>query len=1118
MKVLRSTLVAAAAMFAAACGDKVEIVQPGPAAAGINSVSVSPASVVMNVGQSVTFTAIVDATGGAATTVTWSSSGAGVTVTAGGVASATAATPGVAICATSTVDTGKRGCAQAVVAAANTVAPSVSISSVNFTNGAGVQQPAAVPPAGVAGQLNVVMNVNAGTAVLDSVVLKLGGKNAYKQSFTASQAAVLSTEAMEAIIAGGEQANQFGQQITASVNTADYSTTTGAATWQNGNQAFQAFIYGKNSVTAGGSPTNVQGNSPASTYRLANPDGFHVTVSQTQLTGGARTAGETQLASAVDAGGLGWKAGSLNVSALFVQYTPGITPIIVRANFNNIGCGPVGVAAKTLVLTNTGTGTPVAGPYTGTFNANPSTTGVTTVDDYEFSPLLGTCAAAATTGGGEILNMAAVGSDNNNIVLSGAARPLIGDGIGVLNAAATSLNPDPNLVLRLDNVGPGGIAWDLQSTNSASTDCATGTATTSMGGRTNCWLNDAVILNGRGTGFAGIPAASTSTHGVIIAGVDGGSGRLIGTADGITFSARVGLLADATATVDGNAAVTSVAGLAETAVPNAYRLRTRATDLIGNVTNTGSTTLGSAVASRFGVDRTAPVLAFVGGPAANARVAAYAANTPYTLGATDNAVAPAAPSGFFNLTAAPLLVSTQRRDAANGANFFYCVPTATYIAQPSTGGNPCGTTAGAGNAPAQFGWQARTNPAYFANLIVCDIYNPTAAIILALPPGPWNPCNLGGSTGALASAAPIESYNTTSATVDDQAGNRSAIASRVELFDPTASSIGGVSYPPFLIQGGTASFASIVNDALDIQLTRMNLQYGAVQPGAAGGLAATLIDGATGAGWAGATTALGGSTFWYPDAQVNGYNAATLVTTANMTNSVSSLMTNIQVTTASTTGAVGAGALNAAGVLNTANGIVLNQANTATGSATPIIAGALPATQTALAGGGGAGLVGTNWFICGTTATAPAAGVACPAVPAALAAATIAVSRDGTTAATNTSISFDAVVAGTTGVFNNPFSSVQFWAYDPTALTEGWRLIGTVTNAATVTDGGAAPPGGRNWHFNFTWDPNSVDAPTNAAVYSIMAVGFGGSNITLATSRGTAIATPIGGITVTMVP
>jgi hypothetical protein len=1060
MKVLRSSLVAAVAILAAACGDKVNVVGPSTAdtTPKVNSVTVAPATAVMAVGQTVSFSAVVDVSNGAATTVNWSSSDANAVSMNGAVATAKAATPGVAICATSTVDANKKGCASVVVTAAATATPpSVSISSVNFTNGFGQQQPAPVPPGGIGGQINVVMNVNAGTAVLDSVVLKLGGKNAYKQAFTASQQAALAAAAMD------PSAQAVGATITASVNTADYNTTTGAATWQNGNRAFQAFIYGKNSVTAGGSPTTVQGNSPAATYRLANADGFHLSVTYTQAGVGVRTAGETQLASAVDAAGYGWKSGGLNLSALFVQYTPDITPTNVTASFNNFACSAGGVRAA--AMTNTGTG--VAGPWTVSFS-NTATAAATNVTAYEFNPAA--CGGAIFTSGGEIPAIAAVGSDNNNVALVAGG---VNGGAGILNTFANSLNPDPNIVVRLDNVAPGGVTYNAQSTNSANANCAVGAAVTSMGGRTNCWFNDAVLLTGRQTGFAGLAAASTSTNGLIATAADLGSGRVIGTADGLTVTARVGAATDAAATVDANAAVTTVAGLAESATATTYRLRTRITDILGNAANSGSATgVASTTGGIFGVDRTAPGLAFAGGPAANAQNAA--AGGAYTFAATDNSVAPGAPSGFFNLAATPLTVSSQRRDVVNGTQF-WCVPGAAYTT-PTTANACAGVN----------GWPTATTRTYLANLVVPDVQ-----------------------------AGAVDAYYTISATVADQAGNVSPSASRVELVDGTASAIGGLSYPPFLTAGGAATFTSALVDNLDIQATRMNLQYGAIQPGANGTFAVTMFDANTGVAFA-PTSALGGSTFWYPNQVVNGYNQATLVTTANMSNTVSLLYTNVQVT-GTALGTNGA-AVNAAGVLNTANGIVLNQANTPTASATPIIPGAIPAaaaiTNTGLAGAGP-----VKWFICGTSGAAPAAGTACPAIPVALGAATIAVSRDGTTAGQNTVITLDAVATGTTGVFNNPFSSVQFWAYDPTAgANEGWRLITTVTNSSTVTDGGAAEPNGRNWHFIANWDPSATDAPDAAGtVYKVVAIGVGGANLPAA-QRGMALATPLGGVTLTINP
>jgi hypothetical protein len=355
----------------------------------------------------------------------------------------------------------------------------------------------------------------------------------------------------------------------------------------------------------------------------------------------------------------------------------------------------------------------------------------------------------------------------------------------------------------------------------------------------------------------------------------------------------------------------------------------------------------------------------------------------------------------------------------------------------------------------------------------------------------------------------VDAYFTITSTVADQAGNLAAAVSRVQLVDATAPSIGGLSYPPFFTAGGSATFTSTSTDNLDIQLERLNITYGPVQPAVLGGagvntLGETLTDGVTAAGWVGFTTEIGGSTLWYPDVAVNGYDATPLITSHAYAFTTNPL-TQVQVR--ATADGTGSG-LNGNGNMNTANGIVLNQANTATGSATPIIAGSLP-TQTAITATGAAGAGPVKWVIC-----AQAASTACPAVYATPVAFTTAISRDG--AAPNT-VTINAIATGTSGVFNNPFSQVQFWAYDPSAATEGWRLIGTVTNAATVTDAGGAEPAGRNWQFSFTWDPNSTTAPSTGVTYRVVAIGIGGTSLPAA-QQGMALATPIGALSVTVTP
>ena len=229
MKVLRYSAVAAVAIFAAACGDKVTVAGPTavtltstttttttttPVAPGkINSIAVAPAAVTLTIGQAVTLVAAVNADPGIATTVTWSSSDATkASVSTAGLVTALAATPGVAICATSTVNVGVKGCASAVVVAASATVPATaSIAGVYVTN---VSTP--ITPTNVSGSVFVMVNVEPGTETISKIYLKIGTVVADSQVFTAAQSAALRNAV--------ETANETGAQA-AGENMADASSS-----------------------------------------------------------------------------------------------------------------------------------------------------------------------------------------------------------------------------------------------------------------------------------------------------------------------------------------------------------------------------------------------------------------------------------------------------------------------------------------------------------------------------------------------------------------------------------------------------------------------------------------------------------------------------------------------------------------------------------------------------------------------------------------------------------------------------------------------------------------------------------------------------------------------------
>ena len=246
MKVLRYSALAAVAMFAAACGDKVTVAGPTavtltstttttttPVVPGkVNSITVAPAAVTLTVGQAVTLVAAVNADAGVATTHTWSTSDATkVSVSAAGLVTAVAATPGVAICATSTVNTGVKGCGSVVVTAATAVTPaSVSFNGVFQTS---LTQP--VTPSAVSGTVFAQLNIDPGTQVISKVYLMLGTTIVDSQNYSAAQSAALRYAAENAGAATtSEAAAEVSSQVVLTWNTAAYNATTGVGLYANG--------------------------------------------------------------------------------------------------------------------------------------------------------------------------------------------------------------------------------------------------------------------------------------------------------------------------------------------------------------------------------------------------------------------------------------------------------------------------------------------------------------------------------------------------------------------------------------------------------------------------------------------------------------------------------------------------------------------------------------------------------------------------------------------------------------------------------------------------------------------------------------------------------------------
>jgi len=463
MRVLRLSLfVAATAIIAAACGDKINLptgnnTTTTPATAKINSVLVAPNAATITAGSDLQLTAVVDADAGITPTVTWStSSSASATVSQAGLVHGVLASPGVAICATASATgvASKGNCATIVVQAPTTVTPAtVQITSIT---GANLNTPVAVPPTSVAGQINVSVTANPGTSRLDSVVVFLNGKPAGTQTFTAAQAAALRSAGNQAVA---------DQQVLAplvfSINTAAFVAATGAVTYPNGTTAVSAVAYGHQGTSA--STTTA---SQSVTLLLGNADGWSL----------KQTIGTSTVANS--AAGYQFTTGSVAVSAIPVLYS-GLTIGTASVNFGTAACDLSGAVQRTLALTAPAAGTfawTATFPFTASVKAG-TAADAGTVNGYEYNS-----ACASNAGGGEGIAIAASQYTTTNTGPTGLAA-------GVTTPA-----------VRLDNNAPAAPVVFINPN-----------------GRQSGWLNDTAS-------FATINTGATSNGMITAAVVDNGVG------------------------------------------------------------------------------------------------------------------------------------------------------------------------------------------------------------------------------------------------------------------------------------------------------------------------------------------------------------------------------------------------------------------------------------------------------------------------------------------------------------------------------------------------------------------------------------------------------------------
>jgi hypothetical protein len=481
-RVVRSTLVGLLTLAGlAACNDSNTPITPTTGL--VHSVTVNPTSLTLAVGGTATFTAFVDADANVSRTVTWSSSDAtvaSVDATAGTVKAIKAGT--VTIIATSAADPTAKGAASLTVGAGNTAPVTVSISSINTTI-CGTSGCNSVPAnlsnfgtaSGGTGQLDVVLNVDAGGQILQSVtaVLKCGN-----DSLVQTQTISSSSIAAEAATA----------PVTVSFNTAQFNATTGVPALHN-NAACTITASAKTS-------TGTQSASAGQTLTLNNTDFISTSITTAPITG--------QVASAAGVDGLVWRAGNVTVTALPVLFTAGRT-----------------IGSMSISLVNAGTnGASDFGPG----GAGPIAAGATvatTATAISAAPFTFTFPDTATTNNTSVLGVSVdtLGVTVNTIDGSGATGPSVVVGSAKANA------------IRLDNLAPSvaGIAANFNTQNASNgfigpnfafTTAAgsiTGMGTASTGAPVNC-VNTDPLCDFRGvdkvtftTQFSTAAAATTFT-------------------------------------------------------------------------------------------------------------------------------------------------------------------------------------------------------------------------------------------------------------------------------------------------------------------------------------------------------------------------------------------------------------------------------------------------------------------------------------------------------------------------------------------------------------------------------------------------------------------------------
>jgi hypothetical protein len=521
-----------------ACGDKVTVPPQtsNPPGLVVHSVTVSPNIVSnLNIGDKITLAASVDADAGVTDrTVTWSSSNPAVATVNATSGEVTAVGGGnTTIIAKSKADPTVSGAAS--VSVLTTVVATVTVGQINQTicTFSCTSVPANLQ--NVAGQLDVTLNVDAGTQKIAGVdlIMNCGGADTVVATQNLASAAV------------APEAEESNAPVTLSFNTAAFNATNGSVAFKNG----ACTIKGRVRTTTG-----TQTASSTTALTLNNIDAVAGTITTTPSTG--------QNASATDGSGLLWRAGAVNVVAVPVIYSSGIT--IASASVSLVNGGNDVAIGRGQAVNSVASGGAVA-----------------------------TLTNLTPTAGAITANFA---NDTTSSVVSGVGGAVVDTLVFVVNTVTSGGNAGPSLsgstanFIRLDNRAP-----DITST--APTYIA-GTQNTAGG-----WVGKNFVFS-VDSGSLNLGSATTDNK-VALVGL-GANANSNGGVDKITVATQ-SAPAGSSSSSSSWATFTAVSSLAETASGSTLGVRLRVCDALGNCSTTAQ--LGT-----FGVDLTAPGFTIAAGP------------------------------------------------------------------------------------------------------------------------------------------------------------------------------------------------------------------------------------------------------------------------------------------------------------------------------------------------------------------------------------------------------------------------------------------------------------------------------------------------------------------------